>query len=1082
MRSVLLCCFSVALLLGGILAVPAAAQTLAFPEAEGFGRFASGARTNLGAASVYHVTNLNDSGAGSFRDAVSQPNRFVVFDVGGIVNLTSALTFSENLTIAGQTAPGGFVVHGDRAAFHGANNLVSRHWGIHMGVTGDRDDAASIVRGHDLIFDHMSITWGVDGTFDINPDSGQVIDNMTIQNTIVSQGLDVVGHSTGGLMQPGDGGSVSVIRSLWADNVTRNPKVRGENEFINNVVYGYENAGYIMGDTAGSSYANVEGNYFIEGPVNGGSPFSSGTPTFNIYASDNWVDPDRDGVLDGTLITSYPGANLMRSRHNFPTTPSMTAQEAVEYVARNAGQTIIRDVVDKRLEQEVLSYGTFGGVIERESHIFDGYGEDPVYLNPRAGFADADNDGVGDNWEASRGLSSANPSDWKNLSGDYTQLEHYLNELGAESVTTASSGGAWTSIVSWDSGVPSLAHDAAATGTVTHASGHGFARRLSVAGSLNITGGTINVVDTATLNGAAAMSGGELSAGRVLIGSTGQSGTLLIENGATLRTGTVAKDGGSASLGLNGGVFLAGGAPDIAVPTALFGAGGVFDTAGHSGAISGPVTGDGPLTKRGAGSLALSGGASYTGPTTVEEGTLVAMGAGLKHSSAIEVAGGATVDASGVLGGLSLGTGKSLGGAGKVIGNVNAAAGSVVRPEGTVGAMVSTGAIAIQAEDLALGGDWAVFDNDVHGTGAGGSYNGDDLSGGGIVLVSGESLAGPTASGAATTTVEIPQTDGWYLFAKVAEPAVSPIPGDSATQPGGNNSLWVSQSSSSLAASLANFDEVQTYANPGDEATWNRLSPTLGSLEGVVSPLNAGVDYFLAAGEETFTIYGREIGTVLDAFVLSDTNLTAEQLEAVLSGPPPTVLTVEGDFTLASGAMLAVEVAGGDTLNKLSVTGAASLGGDLSLTLADGFTPQASEVFEVLGAGSLSSQFANAAPGARVALEDGPGSFVVNYDYANDLVTLSEFVGLLQGDFNGDGSVDAADFTVWRDHLGESDESAILSAGDGLGGVDQADYDLWVANFGASYPAPEAASVPEPASLATLLAAAVLAALRRRTL
>jgi hypothetical protein len=66
-----------------------AAQTLAFPEAEGFGRFATGARTNLASASVYRVTNLNDSGPGSFRDAVSQSNRFVVFDVGGIVTLNS---------------------------------------------------------------------------------------------------------------------------------------------------------------------------------------------------------------------------------------------------------------------------------------------------------------------------------------------------------------------------------------------------------------------------------------------------------------------------------------------------------------------------------------------------------------------------------------------------------------------------------------------------------------------------------------------------------------------------------------------------------------------------------------------------------------------------------------------------------------------------------------------------------------------------------------------------------------------------------------------------------------------------------
>ena len=101
----------------------AKSQVLAFPEAEGFGRYATGARTNLSSASVYHVTNLNDSGSGSFRDAVSQPNRFVVFDVGGIVNVSpdaSTIVVSPNVTIAGQTAPGGIVIYGNRVSYSGA--------------------------------------------------------------------------------------------------------------------------------------------------------------------------------------------------------------------------------------------------------------------------------------------------------------------------------------------------------------------------------------------------------------------------------------------------------------------------------------------------------------------------------------------------------------------------------------------------------------------------------------------------------------------------------------------------------------------------------------------------------------------------------------------------------------------------------------------------------------------------------------------------------------------------------------------------------------------------------------------------
>jgi autotransporter-associated beta strand protein len=630
----------------------ASAQQLAFPEAEGFGRFATGARTNVNSASVYHVTNLNDTGGGSFRDAVSQSNRFVVFDVGGIAKINSVVTFAGNITIAGQTAPGGFQVYGNRVAFHNANNLVSRYWGARNAASND-NDAASLARGENMIWDHMSISWGVDGTFDINPDSGATIDNLTIQNTIIAQGLQVQNHSTGGLMTLSQDRNFSVIKSLFADNKTRNPKARGNNEFLNNVTYGWTGDAYIMGDTVNeTSRANVQGNYFMRGPLASSGPFTNGTAQFEIYGDDNIYDSNANGVIDGGLVVSYPGATVVPSRFNYPTTSVMSAADALPFVIENVGANIVRDVVDTNVINEVKSYGTLGGLINRETDVYPNYDTTAANLRPRARVVDTDGDGMPDNYESFRGFNPANNSDWKTITGTgYTRLEDYLNELGAYVNTrTAPAGGAWTTPATWGGAVPNFSTTAVATGGISHSSGNGFARRATLNGSSTISGGTLDVFDTLSVGGAGiaslSITGGTVTAGQIVLAAPGQIATMSLGSGATLQVGPLVSGGGTAAFSLNGGTIRATSANSLAIsaPTTVAAAGGTIDTNGFNGS-AGNLSGSGTLSKIGGGTLTLNGNnAGYSGEINlIAGGITLATAAANSSTGAITASGGTTV-------------------------------------------------------------------------------------------------------------------------------------------------------------------------------------------------------------------------------------------------------------------------------------------------------------------------------------------------------------------------------------------------------------------------------------------------------
>ncbi len=403
----------------------ATGELLAFPGAQGFGRNAKGGR----GGSVYHVTNLNDSGAGSLRDAISQPNRTVVFDVGGVIKISSRLVFKNNQTIAGQTAPGGGItIYGDGTSFSAASNTVVRYVRFRMGAGGESGkDTVTMANGHDVIWDHCSLSWGRDGTFDLNQESGSELKNLTLQDSIVAQGLQT--HSTGGLVNTT---GTSIIRSLYIDNNSRNPKARGTLQFVNNVIYNWVTSGYILGDTSGRSDGAMLGNYLITGPETNGGTLDSPTSAYQLFAEGNYYDSDKDGALNGRLLGKgdYGSVTWLSAPSvEFPPLPVLTAQEAIAYVSKNAGASLYRDDADRYVLAELASFGKKGATISNESSLgfAGGVGTLPAGMAP----PDMDRDGMADAWETANGF---NPADAADGNGDadkdgYTNLEEYLASL-----------------------------------------------------------------------------------------------------------------------------------------------------------------------------------------------------------------------------------------------------------------------------------------------------------------------------------------------------------------------------------------------------------------------------------------------------------------------------------------------------------------------------------------------------------------------------------------------------------------------------------------------------------------------------
>ncbi len=642
------------------------AQTPAFPGAQGFGQFATGGR----GGTVYHVTNLNDSGAGSFRTGVTSSNRTVVFDVGGVIRISNVVAVANNVTIAGQTAPGdGITIYGHRLSYSGANNSITRFLRVRMGIHGDGNDTITIANGHDMIFDHLSVSWGQDETFSI---SGSDPTNITIQSTIISQGLQT--HSAGGLIQT-DGG-VSILRSFYIDNHTRNPKVKGTNEYVNNVIYNWESDAYILGDSAGPSCANVIGNYFIDGPGSAAPAFDRGNANFHLYATNNWRDANLNGVLDGVLLAraDYDSNDWQTVPFAYPTTNALPPLTALKLAISDVGASWHRDSVDERMLTELTSWGALGETINSE---YAAPMNGPGIVRNGTPYADTDQDGMPDFWELGTGSNpnAANNNDPSPNGTGYTRLEDYLNWLADPHGIALTNTTAEVDLRQFTRGFtnsnPVYSVNNASNGTVTLLDGH-IARFVPDAGYIGLAGFQWTVLDA---DGSAlsrpmnlfftplAQPFTHVWRGDSATNNWNADGDYNWFNGQSLlfpfhtNDDVMFDDTGSASPAVNlvGSLQPASVTCDAAQDYVFSG----------SGSLDGTMT----LTKAGPGTLTLETTNNFTGATTVSNGTLLINGS--LNQSLVTVQSGGIVGGNGRLGnapalqsGAGAAPGNGIGGAG----------------------------------------------------------------------------------------------------------------------------------------------------------------------------------------------------------------------------------------------------------------------------------------------------------------------------------------------------------------------------------------------------------------------------------
>jgi pectate lyase len=435
---------------------------IAFPGAEGFGKYTTGGR----GGKVMIVSNLNDDGSGSLREAVTVKfPRIVVFSISGTIHLESKLLIESNITIAGQSAPGdGICIADHPVVFHG-NNIIVRYMRFRMGDKNQKggmmdgsgsDDAVGGIRNKNLIVDHCSMSWSTDEVFSVYAG-----DSTTLQWNLISEPLNYSYHfETGdkdyehhGFGAIWGGMHATFHHNLFAHCNNRTPRFNGirhtpiENcDYRNNVIYNWGNNNVYAGE--GGNY-NIVNNYYKFGPDTKNSvknrianPYKGKDYPFGKwYVNGNYVDGFFEVTIDnwkGVVINEGTEEDIKKVKQADPFSSigikTQASLDAYESVLQHAGASYKRDTLDIRIINNVKN--RTGRIIDVQGGFLHGTAYEltktawPVLISLPS-LIDTDKDGMPDEWEKANTLNPQDPSDaiGKTLHRFYTNVEVYLHGL-----------------------------------------------------------------------------------------------------------------------------------------------------------------------------------------------------------------------------------------------------------------------------------------------------------------------------------------------------------------------------------------------------------------------------------------------------------------------------------------------------------------------------------------------------------------------------------------------------------------------------------------------------------------------------